>query len=53
MTNESRIGLLTSKSQLYKINFVKATAKGDTEAAAKWKAGYHSIKAEISELKEA
>jgi len=37
---------------VYKYNFLQSTAKGDAEAAVKWKAGYHSIKAEISELKE-
>jgi|GEM_PF-2862117 len=52
MTKEGRIDLLISKSQVYKFNFLKSTERGDTEAAAKWKDGYRTIKAEISELKE-
>jgi len=52
MTKEGKLGLLMSKSQVYRSNFVRSTAKGDAQAAAKWKRGYHSIKLEISELKE-
>ena len=52
MTKEGKLGLLLSKSQVYRSNFIRATAKGDTQAAAKWKRGYDSIKLEINELKE-
>lgn len=52
MTREGRIGLLESKSQLYKHNFIKSSNNGDTEAATIWKDGYYSIRKEISELKK-
>lgn len=52
MTNESKIKLLISKSRLYKDGFTKATAKGDSEAAKKWKDGYQLIREKIYELKE-
>lgn len=52
MTKEGKLGLLLSKSQVYRSNFMRAAAKGDTQAAAKWKQGYQAIKLEISELKE-
>jgi hypothetical protein len=52
MTNEGKIGLLMSKAQVFKFNFLRSTKNGDTEAAAKWKAGYQAIKGKIRDLKE-
>lgn len=52
MTREARIGLLVSKSQVYRSYYLQSTAKGDTEAAEKWKAGYNSIKDEVNKLQE-
>ncbi|NLV86159.1 MAG: hypothetical protein GX025_02925 [Clostridiales bacterium] len=52
MTREARIGLLKSKSQVYRSYYLKSVAKGDTEAAEKWKTGYYSIKEEVDKLQE-
>ncbi|MGE4353377.1 MAG: hypothetical protein AB7D36_04765 [Oscillospiraceae bacterium] len=52
MRNEAKVRLLLSKSQAYRAGYSKAVAKGDTDAAEKWKEGYQSIKDKISELKE-
>ena len=53
MCNEAKIRLLVSKSRAYKDGFSKALAKGDADAAEKWKEGYQSIKDRITELKGA
>jgi hypothetical protein len=52
MTREARIGLLISKSQVYRSYYLQAAAKGDTEAAEKWKIGYYSIKEKVDKLQE-
>jgi hypothetical protein len=46
------IRLLLSKSMAYKDGYAKAAAKGDMEAAQKWKEGYQEIKERIYELKK-
>ena len=52
MTTEGRIGLLISKSQLYRHNYLKSIAEGDTGTAEAWKKGYIEIREEIHRLKE-
>lgn len=52
MTREARIGLLISKSQVYRSYYLQSAAKGDTKAAEKWKIGYNSIKEEVDKLLE-
>lgn len=52
LTNEGKIQLLISKSIAYKDGYARATAKGDTAAAKKWKEGYQQIKERIYQLKK-
>ncbi len=52
MTREVRLGLLISKSQVYRSYYLQSAANGDTEAAEKWKVGYNSIKEEVNKLQK-
>ena len=52
MTREARIGLLISKSQVYRSYYLQSAAKGDKKAAEKWRDGYNSIKEEVDKLQE-
>ena len=52
LTKESTILYLRTKLQAYKAGFIRATAKGDSSAAIKWKDGYLAIQERIAELKE-
>lgn len=52
MSNESTIRLLKNKLQIYKVSYSRDVARGNTEAAEKWKDSYRSIVQRIHELQE-
>jgi hypothetical protein len=52
LTNEGVIRILVCKSLAYKDGYLRATERGDTAAAKKWKVGYQEIKERIYELKK-